>query len=241
MAGLGYKDFTAGAVLTAAQVDGYLMEQSVMNFAGTAARGSALASVQAAGMVAHVGGGTLTVATSGSAWAEIYPGTSAGLVKITDASFSAGTAVSVNNCFTSTYRNYLVLINHTNSANTDLNCRLRVSSSDASGSNYFSQRLSVISTTVTGNLSAPATSARVGNADGNIGQNAVEILILNPSEAVTTVFIGRSFANSALPGSNAEMQHHFSTQNLSTAYDGLTIFPTTGNITGTIRIYGYRN
>ena len=72
MAGLGYKDFTAGAVLTAAQVDGYLMEQAVMNFAGTAARGSALASVQAAGMVAHVGGGTVQV-YNGSQWAQMYP------------------------------------------------------------------------------------------------------------------------------------------------------------------------
>jgi hypothetical protein len=70
MAGLGYKDFTAGAVLTAAQVDGYLMEQSVMNFAGTAARGSALSSVQAAGMMAHVGGGTVTV-YDGSAWQQL--------------------------------------------------------------------------------------------------------------------------------------------------------------------------
>jgi hypothetical protein len=72
MAGLGYKDFTAGAVLTAAQVDGYLMEQSVMNFAGTAARGSALSGVVAAGMVAHVGAGTLTV-YDGSNWQQFAP------------------------------------------------------------------------------------------------------------------------------------------------------------------------
>jgi hypothetical protein len=44
MAGAGFKDFTAGEVLTAADVDTYLMEQSVMVFAGTAARSSAIAS-----------------------------------------------------------------------------------------------------------------------------------------------------------------------------------------------------
>ena len=80
MAGLGYKDFTAGAVLTAAQVDGYLMEQSVMNFAGTAARGSALASVLSAGQMAHIGGGTVTV-YDGSAWQQVYPTTGGGAFK----------------------------------------------------------------------------------------------------------------------------------------------------------------
>lgn len=44
MAGLGYKTFTAGEVLTAANVQGYLQDQSVMSFANAAARGSAIAS-----------------------------------------------------------------------------------------------------------------------------------------------------------------------------------------------------
>ena len=42
MAGLGKKTFTAGEVLTASDVNGYLMEQSVMVFGGTAARSSAI-------------------------------------------------------------------------------------------------------------------------------------------------------------------------------------------------------
>jgi len=43
MAGLGYKsNFTAGAVLTAAQVQGYLMDQAVMTFASSAARTAAI-------------------------------------------------------------------------------------------------------------------------------------------------------------------------------------------------------
>jgi preprotein translocase subunit YajC len=42
MAGLGRKTFTAGEVLTAANVNGYLMDQSVMVFADSTARGSAI-------------------------------------------------------------------------------------------------------------------------------------------------------------------------------------------------------
>ena len=43
MAGLGRKVFTAGEVLTAANVNGYLMDQSVMVFADSAARATAIA------------------------------------------------------------------------------------------------------------------------------------------------------------------------------------------------------
>lgn len=44
MAGAGFKSFTAGEVLTASDTNTYIMEQQVCVFAGTAARGSAIAS-----------------------------------------------------------------------------------------------------------------------------------------------------------------------------------------------------
>jgi hypothetical protein len=44
VAGLGYKQFTAGEVLQASEVNGYLMDQAVMVFASSAARASALPS-----------------------------------------------------------------------------------------------------------------------------------------------------------------------------------------------------
>ena len=50
--GLGFKDFTAGDPLTAAQVDGYLMRQSNMVFASTSARDTALSGNLEQGMIA---------------------------------------------------------------------------------------------------------------------------------------------------------------------------------------------
>jgi|688.fasta_scaffold236697_2 hypothetical protein len=52
MAGLGRKEWSPGDTLTAADVNGYLMDQSVMVFAGTAARASAIPT-PSAGMVAY--------------------------------------------------------------------------------------------------------------------------------------------------------------------------------------------
>ena len=51
MAGAGYRLYTAGQVLTAAQVNTYLMEQSVMVFATSAARDAALTSIKSEGNV----------------------------------------------------------------------------------------------------------------------------------------------------------------------------------------------
>jgi len=53
MAGAGFRTFAAGEVLTAANVNTYLMQQTVQNFAGTAARSSAVTS-PSEGMVAYL-------------------------------------------------------------------------------------------------------------------------------------------------------------------------------------------
>lgn len=53
MAGSGFRTFTAGAVLTAAQVQNYLQDQAVMVFASASARTTALAS-PAQGMVSFL-------------------------------------------------------------------------------------------------------------------------------------------------------------------------------------------
>jgi hypothetical protein len=70
MAGLGYKVFTAGEVLTAANVNGYLMEQSVMVFAGTAARGSAIGTASE-GMVTYLSDSNSLTVYDGSNWKAI--------------------------------------------------------------------------------------------------------------------------------------------------------------------------
>lgn len=54
MAGAGWRSFTAGQVLTAAQVQTYLQDQVVQVFSNSAARSSALGTAVAAGMVSFL-------------------------------------------------------------------------------------------------------------------------------------------------------------------------------------------
>ncbi len=68
MAGLGYKDFTDGVIATADEADGYFMQQSVMVFASTAARDTALAAVLADGMHAYTTDTNTLWVRRGGAW-----------------------------------------------------------------------------------------------------------------------------------------------------------------------------
>jgi hypothetical protein len=71
MAGSGYKLYATGDVLTAAQVNNYLQEQTVMVFADAATRTTALTSVLAEGMISYLKDTDVTQYYSGSAWVTI--------------------------------------------------------------------------------------------------------------------------------------------------------------------------
>lgn len=70
MPGLGRKVFTVSEVLTAANVNGYLMDQTVMVFAGTAARSSAIATASE-GMVSYRTDSNIIEVFDGSSWVGV--------------------------------------------------------------------------------------------------------------------------------------------------------------------------
>jgi len=78
VAGAGSKLFQSGAVLTAAQVNTYLMDQTIMRFATTAARDAAFGGVGeptlAEGMFAYIDADNKLYFYDGSAWNEFSSG-----------------------------------------------------------------------------------------------------------------------------------------------------------------------
>lgn len=151
--------------------------------------------------------------------------------------FTAATTINVNGCFTATYDNYLVVTRHVNSAdNWNISVRLRASGTDASGSNYTWQILEASSTSVSGFRQTSATSARFGYS--SISQRSGDhTYIYGPNLAQPT-----AFRNVNVSGANdARIFDHASTHSLSTAYDGFTLIPGGGNMTGALTIYGLAN
>lgn len=80
MAGAGAKLFVSGDVLTAAQVNTYLMDQTIMRFATTTARDNAFGGVGeptlAEGMFAYIDADNKLYFYTGSAWQEFSAGIS---------------------------------------------------------------------------------------------------------------------------------------------------------------------
>jgi hypothetical protein len=100
MAGLGKKTFVAGEVLLAQDVNGYLMDQSVMVFGGTAARSSAIPT-PTEGMMSYRTDDDVVEVFDGSAYVGVGVGGGGQVVSTakTD-TFSASVATGANTAVT---------------------------------------------------------------------------------------------------------------------------------------------
>jgi hypothetical protein len=236
MAGLGKKTFTAGDVLIAGDVNNYLMDQTVMNFATVAARSSAIP-VPSTGMVSYVG----TTGTASIPQIETYTGadwqTPYGLTLVGSANFTSALSVTLDNVFTSAYRNYKIMYSMTNqSAANVVQFRYRNSTpSTVSSSNYNINTFGPTNWTTSTIVSAAPATATLGeigySAGGAMTYNAD---IFAPQLATATFMSGTS-------ASIDEARVKNNLFNTTTQFAGITIFPAGGNFTGSVQIYGYRN
>lgn len=71
MAGAGYKLFSTGDVLSASDVNTYLMQQTVMSFASAAARTTALSGILAEGLVSYLQDTNVVEIYTGAAWVSL--------------------------------------------------------------------------------------------------------------------------------------------------------------------------
>jgi hypothetical protein len=238
MAGLGRKVFTAGDVLTASDVQNYMMDQSVMYFAGTAARSSAIAT-PTTGMTSYIGvTGTATIPQietyTGSAWQTPY-----GLTQVANVSFSGASAINIDNVFTSTYQNYKLVFNLTASSITlgaGIAWKGRTSGSTI-GTTYGSQYVRGTGTTV--NAFGGADAAIGGVASGYPTYVQHEVLLCSPQLAQVTISQTHNLYVDSAGAGNTQIISAWHTG--TNQFDGINIAPTSGTITGTVRIYGLRN
>ena len=166
--------------------------------------------------------------------AATVTGAPQGLVHINTTTFSAVSSVSLNNVFTSDYDNYRIVLSRDASSAGQLDMRLRVGGVDVSSADYDYIRIFVYSAgTVAGARSLSATSFYLGYFPTvRIGICSADIF--GPNLAASTQY-------SATGGSAQELGTVMGELDLATSYDGFTIIPSAGTMTGTIRVYGYRN
>ena len=152
-------------------------------------------------------------------------------------SFSAQSSVSLNDVFSSTYENYKVVIALSSSTGTYARVRLRVSGSDASGSNYdwgFA-----MTTNLGSAFQLAASSASAWNvtrpSSGNESMSTFEIT--NPFLTKQTILSGTtSYNDGATVGIAGSIGGRHT---LTTSYTGVSVVADSGTITGTVSIYGF--
>jgi hypothetical protein len=155
-------------------------------------------------------------------------------------SFTSASSVSLNGCFTSTYNNYKVLIYLTSTSGSNtLRFRIRAAGADLTTGTY--RTLAYYSNSAANSFSgleSSSTGSYGALSYSGVQGNAVEFDIFNPKVADYTHLRSTStFADST----NMFLLNSGTVVNNTTSYDGFTIYPAAAAITGTVRVYGYKN
>ena len=164
--------------------------------------------------------------------AATVTGAPQGLVHINTTTFTAQSSVSIDSVFTSVYDYYLLNYALVGTVDNCLSLRLRVGGVDNSATNYDFQRDSTFAATASFSAQANQQQFNAGRSTTDSGVGVINLY--NPALAQHTQIVTNA-------GTSGQFTRITGVHDVSTAYDGFTIFVASGTITGTIRIYGYKN
>ncbi|CAB4204989.1 hypothetical protein UFOVP1406_11 [uncultured Caudovirales phage] len=177
-------------------------------------------------------GQVLTVSGGAPVWSTAASGA---LVYITTTTFTSASVLNFNSIFSSTYDSYKVIIKPTSSSAGAGYMRLRVSGADNSTGNYNNAALESNSGGVANRYNASATSWFSG---GDIGLNDASITLLEFHNPYATSKTWVDYANGGV-NTGARMTKGILEFDATTSFDGFSIIPSSGNLSGTMTIYGY--
>jgi hypothetical protein len=158
----------------------------------------------------------------------------AGMVLLNTTSFSAVASQSINDVFSTTYDNYLLLVEGVgSSASSDLNFRLRVGGADASGATDY-VRPALYNAQ---NSSTVANAGGAASSSGYLGFTSNDRFVTNAT-FFNPFLARRTFENFQNYGANYQV-FGATRHALTTSYTGLTLIIAAGTMTGVASIYGF--
>jgi hypothetical protein len=166
----------------------------------------------------------------------------AGMVLLNTTSFSGVSSQSINSVFTSTYTNYRIVFTcNTPTADNNLRLRWRASGTDNTSTTYFGMlvRTSAAGTNAALNTNGESSVQLLTMDAGNTERlYNFSMDVYNPQiSAFTThtmLSLGLEVDGNQYYG-YAGGGHH----RTAASYDGFTLFPSSGNMTGSVSVYGY--
>jgi len=153
--------------------------------------------------------------------------------------FTTASSVSLNGCFTSSYENYKILLHLTGSSTAiALKFNFRSAGTDnTSNVNYYAsaKNLSSSASLTSYDRGNPATYMYIGETTtGNGGIFSGTYEVFNPQASKNKMIMG-------LTQNDVHSYWHSGTYVGTTSFDGFSINLSSGTITGTVRVYGYKN
>jgi hypothetical protein len=150
-----------------------------------------------------------------------------------EVTFTGVSSISLNGVFTSASANYRVVVDYSISASNTFLMRLRASGSDDTSASYNSQQ-NYAQASVAATQQVASSSWQLHSAIGSgASMNVLDVVAPNLSANTRLVFMGYVPTASATWGSG-----NFGA---TTQFDGFTIYPGAGTITGIVRVYAYEN
>jgi hypothetical protein len=247
MAGLGAKLFTAFSKLTAAQVNGYLMDQSIMRFASATVRDAAFGGAGeptlAEGMTCYLDDTNQIQSYTGSAWVGVAASStvadvSSAMVYITQATLT-GAAVNIEGCFSSKYDSYMLQFTNAKTAGALVaTWQLLNGSTPISTASYNIQRASLQAGSWVTTSASGQTAGNLITTGSDVGQGGT-FTIYNPFLTTTTYSQSTSLYSGNIGGTYLELMPSNNTG--TTSCDGIRLIATASTwTTGKVIVYGFR-
>jgi hypothetical protein len=154
--------------------------------------------------------------------------------------FSGVSSVSLNGVFSSAYENYKLVVAITdNTVDGDIWYKNRVSNADASSSYYWGRFYIDSYTTGTYGMSANNSVSYIGLGRSSSGSYklGIEFNVYRPQIAAQTTVTGLSEVSTGASSIGSVIG---GAHTASTSYDSCSVGVSSGTITGTVSVYGYK-
>lgn len=228
-AGQGFKTFTTGEVLSAADVNGYLM-QGVLVFANSAERDSEITSPQE-GQFAYLKDTNVTTYYTGSAWASA----SAAAISYSLLN-TGGTALSGSSTTVSGLSGYNYLMLYVSAASTAASgSSIRIALNNVENNNYSYNAFTLQNTTPAWRSSNNGSFLYTGYADA---AQSVRIVCNIDAANSTGLKPIRWFGNPSSQDANSELVHGLGYDNQASVISSITLKTGSTFDAGTMFVYG---
>ena len=151
--------------------------------------------------------------------------------------FTGSSSIAIDGCFTSTYTDYQAVLNiSTSTATANHKLNYRASGGTNSTANYFYGAVAIVfgSATVQGSQS-PGANDIIEGSRADSGAPSFTIYNFGAPQAVSRTHVQAFTTDTSVTRQVGALF------NATTQFDGFVLTPTSGTITGTLRIYGYNN